>query len=178
MEAVCRIEEIFNAITLKIKNALRKIEAEESSADPIDLDIDKDNFKYNRMHNYFLEIGCTDGQLLDQVDTKHSELNTRFGVHYADATLGEYINIFPWTFVIGNEMINRDYYAMKNELNFFHEDDPASISAEEMDQSNAKGKRSQNPETPTKPNKPAKTASSLAIENKKSTPIKPFAADI
>ena len=81
MEAVYRIEEIFNAITLKIKNALRKIEAEESSADPIDLDIDKDNFKYKRMHNYFLEIGCTDGQLLDQVDTKHSELNTRFGVH-------------------------------------------------------------------------------------------------
>ena len=72
-------------------------------------------------------------------------------------------------------MLNKDYYAMKNELNFFHEDDPASISAEEMDQSNAKRKRSQNPETPTKPNKPA---SSLAIENRKLTPIKPFATEI
>ena len=181
MEAVCRIEEIFNAITLKINSALKKIKAEERAADPIDLDIDEDNFKYNRMRNYFLEVGCTDGQLLDKVDTKHSELTTRYGVNYADATLGEYINIFPWKFIIGNEMLNKDYYAMKNELNFFHEDDPASISEEEMDQDqsmNAKRKRSPNPETPTKPNKPAKTASSLAIENRKPTPIKPFPAEI
>jgi len=59
--------------------------------------------------------------------------------------------------------------------------DPASISEEEMDQDqsiNAKRKRSPNPETPTKPNKPAKTASSLAIENRKPTPIKPFSAEI
>jgi len=49
MEAVCRIEEIFNAITLKINSALKKIKAEERAADPIDIDIDEDNFKYNRM---------------------------------------------------------------------------------------------------------------------------------
>ena len=59
--------------------------------------------------------------------------------------------------------------------------DPASISEEEMDQDqsiNAKRKRSPNSETPTKPNKPAKTASSLAIENRKPTPIKSFSAEI
>ena len=47
-----------------------------------------------------------------------------------------------------------------------------------MDQSNAKRKRSPNPEPPTNPNKPAKTASSLAIENRKPTPVKTFSAEM
>ena len=173
MEAVVCLSDIFEVITTKIKSAIKKIESEEKAGDIIDLDLGEDSFKFNAMREYFLEAGCTDPQLLEQVDLKHSELTTISGINYADIQLAEYINIFPWEFIIGNKMIANDYYSMKSELNFFHMDDPTSNFEEEMDQNEskiAKRKRA-SPETPTKPEK--KTTASLAIVNRKLTPIKP-----
>lgn len=178
MEAVVCLSDIFEVITTKIKFAIKKIEAEEKAGDIIDLDIGEDSFKFNSMREYFLEAGCTDPQLLEQVDLKHSELTTISGIDYADSQLAEYINIFSWEFIIGNEMLSNDYYAMKSELNFFHMDDPSSNFEEEMDQNEskiAKRKRS-SPETPTKPEK--KTTASLAIESRKLTPIKPRSLEL
>ena len=178
MEAVVCLSDIFEVITTKIKSAIKKIESEEKAGDIIDLDIGEDSFKFNAMREYFLEAGCTDPQLLEQVDLKHSELTTISGIDYADRQLAEYINIFSWEFIIGNEMLSNDYYAMKSELNFFHMDDPSSNFEEEMDQNEskiAKRKRS-SPETPTKPEK--KTTASLAIESRKLTPIKPRSLEL
>ena len=101
------------------------------------------------------------------------ELTTISGINYADIQLVEYIDIFPWEFIIGNKMLSNDYCAMKSKLNFFHMGDPTPNFEEEMDQNEskiAKHKRS-SPETPTKLEK--KTTAFLAMKNRKLTPIKP-----
>ena len=143
---------------------------------------EKDHYKFTAIRNYLLEVGCHDGEILDQVDLKHSELTTLFGIQYADDTLGEYINFLPWSFIIKSKILMNDYYKMKEEHSVFHMDDPAAIFEEEMDLSspkNAKRKALDNPETPTKPNKPSKTTAPLAIVNREPTPIKPpFAATV
>ena len=141
---------------------------------------ERDHYKFTAIRNYLLEVECQDGEILDQVDLKHSELTTSFGIQYADETLGEYINFLPWSFIIKSRILMIDYYKMKEEHSVFHMDDPVAIFEEEMDLSyakNAKWKALDNPEIPTKPHKPSKSPASLAIVNCEPTPIKPpFAA--